>query len=123
MMDAVESLPDLSILTEVGESPIFNFQVADGIADVMPASWTIPGLNLQRVLHVGSLNILSLSEDHRLHHLLDELNRLRVDMVGLSDIKRPHNGETNNKGFTYFWSGISNIHSVKGVTICITSRI
>ena len=59
-------------------------------------------VNLRRVLHVGSWNVLSLSEDHRLSHLSDELGRLRVDMVGLSETKRPSSCETSSKGFTYY---------------------
>ena len=53
---------------------------------------------LRRVLRVGSWNVLSLSEDHRLLHLSDELSRLRVDMVGLSETRRPGIGETSRKG-------------------------
>ena len=83
-----------------------------------PTRWTTPGVNLRRVLCVGSWNVLSLSEDHRLPHLSDELSRLRVDMVGLSG-----SGETNSKGFTYYWSGMSNIHHVKRVAIGISSRL
>ena len=47
-----------------------------------PTCRTSSGVNLQRVLCVGSWNILTLSEDHRLPHLLDELSRLKMDVVG-----------------------------------------
>ena len=58
------------------------------------------GLTFSRVLHVGSWNVLSLSEDHRLPHLSEELSGVRVDMVGLSETRRPGSGETSSKGFT-----------------------
>ena len=72
---------------------------------------------------MGFWNVLSLSEDHRLPHLSDELSRLRVDMVGLSETRRPGSGETSSKGFTYYWSGTSNGHHVKGVAIGVSSRL
>ena len=72
-------------------------------------------MNLQRVLRVGSWNVLSLSEDHRLPPLSDELSKLRVDMMGLSETRRSGSGETSSKGFTFYWSGMSNGHHVKGV--------
>ena len=88
-----------------------------------PTRWTTPGVNLRRVLRVGSWNVLSLSEDHRLAHLSDELSRLRVDMdmdMG-SKTRRPGSGKTSNKGFTYYWSGMTIGHFVKGVAIGIFS--
>ena len=51
-------------------------------------------------LRVGSWNVLSLSEDQQLPHLWDELSRLRVDMVGFYETRRPGSGETSSKGFT-----------------------
>ena len=44
-------------------------------------------------------------------------------MVGFSETRRPGSGETNSKGFTYYWSGMSNGHHVKGVAIGIASRL
>ena len=85
MTDAGESLGEPCVLRGAGGPPssIFNFGAAGGAADVAPTRWTTPGVNLRRGLSVGSWNVLSLSEDHRLPHLSDELSRLRVDMVGL----------------------------------------
>ena len=88
-----------------------------------PTHWTTPGVNLRRVLHVGSWNVLSLSEDHQLPHLLDELSRLSVDTVGLSETRRPGSGETSSKVFTYCWSGMSNGHHVIGVSMGVSSRL
>ena len=44
-------------------------------------------------------------------------------MVGLSETRRPGSGETSSKGFTYYWSGMSNGHHVKGVPIGISNRL
>ncbi|KAG0710377.1 Craniofacial development protein 2 [Chionoecetes opilio] len=75
----------------------------------LPVDFT-PGINLRRVLCVGSWNVLSLSDDHRLPLLSGELSRLRVDIVGLSETRRPGSGETSSGGYTYYWSGMSNSH-------------
>ena len=51
--------------------------------------------------------ILECSEplkDHRLPYQSDELNRLRVDMMGISETRRPGSGKTSRKRFTYHWS-------------------
>ena len=82
-----------------------------------------PGVNLRRALRVGAWNILSLSDDHRLPHLSDELRKLRVDIVGLSETRRPGSGEISSGGYTYYWSGCSNGARLKGVTIGISSRL
>lgn len=37
---------------------------------------------------MSTSKVLSLSEDHRLPHLPDELGRLRMDIVGLSETKK-----------------------------------
>ena len=69
----------------------------------------------------GSWKVLSFLENHQLPHLSDELSRLRVDVVGLSETRRPGSGETSSKkGFTYYWSGTSNGHRVKGVAIGVS---
>ena len=44
-------------------------------------------------------------------------------MVGLSETRRPGSGETSSKGFTCYWSGMSNGHHVKGVAIGVSSRL
>ena len=116
MTDVGESLREPCVLRGTGGplSPISNFGCAGGVADVAPTRWTTPWVYLRRVLRVGSWNVLSLLEDHRLPHLSDELSKLRVDMVGLSKTKRPGSGETSSKGFTYYWSDMSNGHHIKG---------
>ena len=44
-------------------------------------------------------------------------------MVGLSETTRPGSGETSSKGFTYYWSSMSNGHCVTGVAIGVSSRL
>ena len=90
MKDAGESLRHPCVLRGAGghPHPISDLGDAGGVADVAPACPTIPGMNLRWVLRVVSWNVLSLSEDHRLLHLSDELSGLRLDMVGLSETRR-----------------------------------
>ena len=104
MTDAGESLRESCVLRGARgpPSPISNFRGAGGTADVLATRWTAPGVKLRRVLRVGSWNILSLLEVHRLPHSSDGLSRLRVDMVGLSETRKPGSGETSSEGFTYY---------------------
>ena len=57
MTDAWENLRDPCVLKGTGGplNPLSDFGGATETADVAPAYWTIPGVNLQWVLHVGSL--------------------------------------------------------------------
>ena len=72
---------------------------------------------------MGAWNILTLSDDHRLPHLSDELRRLRVDIVGLSEARRPGSGEISSGGYTYYWSGRSDGARLGEVAIGISSRL
>ncbi|KAG0723422.1 Transposon TX1 uncharacterized protein [Chionoecetes opilio] len=104
-------------------SPTFSYGGGRGNAEAAPARRITPGINLRRVLRVGSWNVLSLSDDHRLPLLSGELSRLRVDIVGLSETRRPGSGETSSGGYTYYWSGMSNGHRERGVAIGISSKL
>ena len=42
-------------------------------------------------------------------------------MVGLPKTRRPGSGETNSKGFTYYWSSMNNSHHIKEVATGISS--
>ena len=125
MTDARESLRESFVLRGAcgPPEPISNFACAGEAAHVAPAHRTTPVVNLRRVLRVSSWNVPSLEEDHRLPHLSDELSMLMVDMVGLSETRRPGSGETSSKSFTYYWSGMSNDHHVKEVAIGICNRL
>ena len=56
-------------------------------------------------------------------HVSDELSRLRVNIVGLSETRRSGNCETSSEGFIYYWFSMSSGHHVKGVTIGVSSRL
>ena len=104
MMGAGKSSRDICNLNSVGGSPppAFNSGGDRGAAEAVPTRRTSSGTNLWQVLHVDSWNILSLSEDHRLPHLSDELSRLRMDILGFSEARRPESGEISSRGFTYY---------------------
>ena len=124
MTGARQSPRDPRILNLAQGSPGPNyFGGGRGSAEAAPTRRTIPGVNLRRALRVGSWNVLSLSEDHRLPHLSAELGRLRVDIAGLSETRRPGSGETSSGGYTYYWSGMSNGTRLRGVAVAISSRL
>ena len=66
------------------------------------------GLNPRRSFRVGTLNVLSLSDDNKLPILSEELRRLKVEIAGLSEVRRPGSGEISSSGYTYYWPGCSN---------------
>ncbi|MEL6802745.1 MAG: reverse transcriptase domain-containing protein, partial [Bacteroidota bacterium] len=124
MTGAGQSLRDPCILNAEGPpSPSPYFGVGQGGANATPAQRTRPGFNLRRVLRVGSWNVLSLSDDHRLPYLSSELRRLRVDIVGLSETRRPGRGEISSGGYSYYWSGMEDGSRLRGVAVGISSRL
>ena len=56
-------------------------------------------------------------------YVSDKLSRLGMNMVGLPESRRPVSGENGSKGFTYYWSAMSNGHHVKGIAIGIFSSL
>ena len=46
-----------------------------------------------------------------------------MDIVGLSETKRPGSGEISSRDFTYYWSGMSNSGRLRGVAIAVSSRL
>lgn len=64
--------------------PRVNFRTTLGGAEVALTCRAMPRVNLHGAVHVDSWNILSLSGDHQLPHLLSELRRVRVNIVDLS---------------------------------------
>ncbi|KAG0728675.1 Craniofacial development protein 2 [Chionoecetes opilio] len=104
-------------------SPTISYGGGRGGAEEAPARRITPGINLRRVLRVGSWNVLILSDDRRLPLLSSKLSRLMVDIVGLFETRRPGSAETSSGGYTYYWSGMSNGHRDRGVAIGISSKL
>ncbi|XP_050735881.1 uncharacterized protein LOC127008208 [Eriocheir sinensis] len=121
---AGQSLRDPCTSKEEGPpSPSFCFGGDRGGAEAVPTHKTRPGADLQRALCVGSWNVRSLSDDDRLPYLSNELRRLRVDIVALSETRRPGNGEISEGVFTFYWSGMSNGFHVRGIPMGISNHL
>ena len=125
MTGAGQSLRDFCTLNDVGGPFRHTFSSGgdENVSEATPACQMSPRANLQLILCVGSRNILSSSEDHQMPHLSDELSSLRMDIIGLSEARMPGIDEISNRGFTYYWSGMSNGARLKGVAIGISSRL
>ena len=46
-----------------------------------------------------------------------------MDIVGLSETRRPGSGEISSRGFTYYWSGMNNGARLKEIAIGVYSRL
>ena len=80
-------------------------------------------LNLRRAIRVGAWNVRSLRLDERLPLLSRELRQLGVEVVALSEVRRPGSGMISEGGYTYHWSGRSDGKHLQGVAIAISSRL
>lgn len=94
-----------------------------GCANVTRTRRVRAGVNLRRALRVGAWNVLTLADDDRLPCLSGELRRLGVDIVGLSEVRRPYSGEISSGGYTYYWSGCSDGAHLRGVAIAVSGRL
>ena len=61
--------------------------------------------------------------EHTKPHLSDEISKLKMDIMGLSETRRPGSGEISSRGFTYYWFGMSNRARLKGVAIGVSSKL
>ena len=46
-----------------------------------------------------------------------------MDIVGLSEVRRPGSGEVSSGGYTYYWSGRGDGAHLGGVAVGISSRL
>ncbi|KAG2466627.1 SVEP1 protein, partial [Polypterus senegalus] len=74
-------------------------------ADASPAARQHSGPNLRQPIWVGTWNILSLQEDDPL--LLEELCKLCISVVALSEVRRPGTDQISIGGYTFYWCGRS----------------
>ena len=124
MTSAGQSLRDPCSPKGNGSSrPTSSFSGGSGSAEEAQAPRTTPGYNLRRGLRVGAWNILSLSDDDRLPLLSAELQRLRVDIAALSEVRRPGDGQIRKDGYTYFWSGCGDGTHRRGVAVAIRAAL
>lgn len=84
-----------------------------------------PGLevNLSRGLCGDSWNIQGVCDEHGLPYLLYELRRLRMDTIGVSEMRRPGSGEITSGGYTYHWSAMSSGAHLRGLAVGISSQL
>ena len=46
-----------------------------------------------------------------------------MNIVGLSETRKPGSGEISSRGFTYYWSGMNNGAHLKGTAVGVFSRL
>ncbi|XP_069998230.1 uncharacterized protein [Penaeus vannamei] len=66
---------------------------------------------------------LPVPSDDLLPLLSKEMERLRVEVAALSQVRLPGSGTISIGGYTYYWSSRSDGHHLQGVAITISSRL
>ena len=93
-----------------------------GGAEVSSTRRWFPWVNLRRSLWVGTWNVLSLREDDHLSLLSSELKHLDIGIAALSEVRRPDCGEIMAGGYTYHWSGHSDVIQAQGVAVAVSNK-
>ncbi len=72
---------------------------------------------------MGAWNVLSLREDDHLSLLSFELKHLNISIAALSEARRPDSGEIMADGYTYYWSGRSDVYHAQGVAEAVPNKL
>lgn len=79
--------------------------------------------NLRKPLRIGTWNVRSLFDAGKLANLTQEMNRLKLDILGVAETWWPDAGECEVQNGVFFYSGNSDPKHRKGVGIVITKEL
>ena len=72
---------------------------------------------------MGAWNVLSLREDDHQSVLSSDFKRLDIGIAALSEVRRPDCGEIMVDGYTYYWSGHSDVYHAQGVAAAVSNKL
>ncbi|XP_060530420.1 craniofacial development protein 2-like [Cylas formicarius] len=88
---------------------------------------TVPGtiLNDQRVRRIpgSAMNVRSLYEPGKIHNVIQEMQRLDLSILGISDTRWPNSGQQSIANGTIYYSGSDDTHHRCGVAIVVSREI
>ena len=81
----------------------------------------IPGVKTKnkQTLKVGTWNIRSLYESGKLANTIQEMNRLQIDILGVSETFWPASGSFRSEGAGIYYSGNNTTAHRRGVAIIL----
>lgn len=75
------------------------------------------------VLKIGTWNVRSMYEPGRMHNAIREMQRLNIDILGISDTRWPDSGQLNTTNGIMYFSGNDETHHRNGVAILVARNV
>ncbi|XP_055371788.1 craniofacial development protein 2-like [Condylostylus longicornis] len=82
-----------------------------------------PGGKTKTTLKIGTWNVNSLFESGKLANTVQEMQRLKIDILGISETWWPDKGECRVEGAKFYYSGNNTSTHRNGVGIIVTDKI
>lgn len=87
-------------------------------------------LNGQRVLRIpgrkikiATWNVTSMFESGKLHNTIEEMSRMQIDILGISEMRWPGVGKQRTNGATVYYSGNNEPHHRNGVAVIVKTEL
>lgn len=74
-------------------------------------------------LKIATWNVQSMYESGKAHNIVKEMNRLQIDILGISETRWPNSGECKILEHTIYHSGNNTLQHRNGTAIIVTPRI
>lgn len=88
---------------------------------------TLSGQRVRRIsrptLKIGTWNAKSIFEGGKLHNTIQEMKRLNIEIMEISEMRWPGTGECCVDNHTIYYSGKDDRHHRYGVSIIINNRL
>lgn len=74
-------------------------------------------------LRIATWNVRTLYEAGRLHNLIQEINRLSIDIMGICEVRWTDSGVTRSGGCSIYYSGTRDGRHINGVAIVLKEQL
>ena len=76
----------------------------------------------QRYLNIATWNVRTMNEDGKLHQVRSEAERLKLDILGLAEVRWTSSGQVNTDGWMFYYIGDDKVHH-RGVGFLVAPKL
>uniref|UniRef100_A0A8D8Y176 Craniofacial development protein 2 n=3 Tax=Cacopsylla melanoneura TaxID=428564 RepID=A0A8D8Y176_9HEMI len=80
-------------------------------------------LQEQEKIRIGTWNVTTMSQAGKIHNTIQEMTRMKIDILGISEMRWPGSGSANILDHQVYYSGTDNNRHEKGVGIILTKKM
>lgn len=86
-------------------------------------STDIKRLQEQEKIRIGTWNVTTMSQAGKVNNAIQEMTRMKIDVMGVSEMRWPGSGSINISEHQVYYSGTDNGKHEKGVGIILTKKM